>query len=125
MKQIYVLSHNTARDRAKEAVLQAPEGYRVVIEPPKRTGGQNDIFHALCNDIARDCEHAKRKWSPEQWKVLLVSGHAIAEGRGAEVIAGLEGEFVNVRESTSQMPKARATSLIEYAQAYYAHNRKS
>lgn len=54
------------------------------------------------------------------WKVLLVSGHAVATKSGAEMVPGLEGEFVNLRESTALMTKARGSSLIEYAVAFCA-----
>jgi hypothetical protein len=54
--------------------------------------------------------------------VLLVSGHAVATKLGAEIIPGLEGEFVNIRESTARMTKARSSSLIEYALAWCADN---
>lgn len=124
MKQIFILAHDIARKRALQALADAPEGYRVTIEPPKRSGGQNDIFHALCNDIARDCEWMGKRWPADAWKVLLVSGHAVATKQGAEVIPGLEGEFVNMRESTARMSKTRATSLIEYAQAFLEQNRE-
>jgi hypothetical protein len=40
----------------------------------------------------------------------------------AEVIPGLEGEFVNIRESTAHMSKPRASSLIEYAVAHMAQH---
>ncbi len=122
MKHLYILSHPEARQRALAAIHAAPDGFRVVVEPPKRSGGQNDIFHALCGDIARDCLWLGKQWPADAWKVLLVSGHAVATKQGAEVIPGLEGEFVNVRESTAKMNKTRATSLIEYAQAFYANN---
>jgi hypothetical protein len=60
--------------------------------------------------------------TPQEWKTLLVSGHAIATGYGAEVIAGLEGELVNIREPTSKMSVKRGSSLIEYTLAFCAMN---
>ena len=56
----------------------------------------------------------------EQWKVLLVSGHAVATKEGAELVPGIEGEFVNLRESTALMSKRRSASLIEYTLAFQA-----
>jgi hypothetical protein len=55
-----------------------------------------------------------------EWKVLLVSGHGVATGQEAEVVTGLEGELVNLRESTAQMSGRRCASLIEYAHAFGA-----
>ena len=36
------------------------------------------------------------------------------------MVPGIEGEFVNLRESTASMTKARSSSLIEYAMAFCA-----
>jgi len=52
------------------------------------------------------------------WKVLLISGHAAATGDGNEVVPGLEGEFVNIRESSANMGVRRAASLLTYVLAY-------
>jgi hypothetical protein len=109
------------RANALAAVAAAPDGWRVKVEPPKRSLDQNAKFHAICADLAR----AKVPWAgkprdAEEWKALLVSGHAVATKHGGEVVPGLEGEFVSIRESTASMTKARSSSLIEYAQAFAA-----
>lgn len=87
-----------------------------------RTLDQNAKFHAMCEDVARQAMWAGKKRTKDQWKVLFVSAHAVATGRGAEVVEGLEGEFVNIRESTAAMSKARLSSLIEYVTAWCAGN---
>lgn len=118
-KQRFVLANHNVRDKAAWAVKSAPEGWVCTLEEPKRSGDQNGFFHALCSDIAR----SKYAWAgkprtAEQWKILLVSGHSIATGEGADMIPGLENEFVNLRESTARMRKSRASSLIEYVLAF-------
>lgn len=120
-KQVFRLAHSEARRRAVQALMDAPDGWKVTIQEPNRTLDQSAKFHALCGDIAR----AKVPWmgkprSAEQWKVLLVSGHAVATQEGAEVVPGIEGEFVNIRESTALMSKKRGASLIEYVLAFCA-----
>jgi hypothetical protein len=42
----------------------------------------------------------------------------MATKEGSEMVPGLEGEFVNVRESTALMSKRRGASLIDYAEAF-------
>lgn len=122
-KQIFHLVHAEARRRAMAAVADAPEGYGVVIQPRVRSLDQNAKFHALCADIARaGLTWAGKRRSAAEWKVLLVSGHAVATNEQPEIIPGLEGEFINVRESTAAMSKARGASLIEYTQAFMAQN---
>ena len=119
-KQIFRLSHNTARQNAARAVLEAPEGFMVRIEPRTRSLEQNAMLHALFTDAAKHATWHGRKLAAEQWKVLFISGHAIATGRGADMVPGLEGEFVNIRESSARMSVARMTSLIEYINAWMA-----
>jgi hypothetical protein len=63
-----------------------------------------------------------KKLSLAQWKVLFISGHAVATGLGAEIVPGLEGEFVNIRESSAQMSVKRMASVIEYAIAWAVGN---
>lgn len=121
-RQIFRLSHETARQNAARSVLDAPEGFMVRIEPRTRSLEQNAMLHALFAEAAKDATWHGRKLTAEQWKVLFISGHAIATGRGADMVPGLEGEFVNIRESSARMSVARMTSLIEYINAWMAEN---
>jgi len=99
------------------------QGHRleVTVKPERRSLDQNAKFHALC----QDAEKAGLCWAgaprtAEQWKVLFVSGHATATKQGAEIVPGLEGEFVNIRESTAAMSRQRGSSLIDYTVAFLA-----
>lgn len=117
------LIDESVRRRAIEAVRTAPVGFEVVIGPPRRSNDQNAIFHAICSDIARSgLTWAGKARDAAAWKVLLVSGHAAATKEGAEMVLGIENEFVNLREATSRMSRARASSLIEYAIAFAAEH---
>ena len=115
----FVLVHDKARQNAIQAISTAPDGYKVKLSEPSRTLDQNAKFHAICGDIAEsNVVWAGKKRTAEQWKVLLVSAHAVATKAGSEILPGLEGEFVNLRESTALMSKERGASLIEYSLAF-------
>lgn len=121
MKRVFNLVHDEARRRAVACVVEAPAGYVVEVREPRRSGDQNAKFHALCSDLAAsDATWGGKRRTLAQWKVLLVSGHAMATGEGAEMVPGIEGEFVNLRESTAAMSKKRGASLIEYTLAFCA-----
>lgn len=123
MKQRYIMSHELARQRAIDAVRNAPAGYVIEIREPTRTLMQNAKFHALCSDAQRSgAVWVGRKMNDSQWKTLFISGHSIATGLGADVVPGLEGEFVNIRESSALMSVRRGASLIEYTQAWCSNN---
>ena len=122
-KIIFRFVHNEARRRAADYCMTAPEGTIAEFKDATRSLEQNAKFHALCSDVAK----SGFKWmgaerTAAQWKVLFVSGHAIATGLGADIVPGLEGEFVNIRESTAKMSKSRGSSLIEYVLAWCAGN---
>lgn len=122
-KQTFFLVHDTARCRAIEAVRSALDGYVVQVRPKTRSLDQNAKFHTLCADIAKSGMLWMGKPRNEAaWKALLVSGHAVATNEGADVVPGLEGEFVNIRESTAAMSVRRGASLIEYTLAFCAAN---
>ncbi len=103
--------------------LVAGHALELVVRPERRTTASNARFHAICTDL----EVSKFPWfghprSDSEWKVLLVSAHAVATKSGSNVIPGIEGEMVNIRESTALMSKARSASLIEYAEAFCIAN---
>jgi len=122
-KQSFVLAHATARNLALEAVRNAPDGYVVEVRPKTRSLEQNARLHALLGECTKTMKYHGKTLSIEQWKVLFVSAHNIVEGRPVQVIAGIEGEFVNIRESTAKMTVKRLNSLIEYIQAWIADNK--
>lgn len=123
-KKRFILLTPYIRQNAIDALLSAPDGYSATISPPTRSTDQNSMFHAICSDVAK----SGYKWAGEtlkmdEWKVLLVCGHTKATDGEVKFVPGLEGEFVNLRESTARMSVKRATSLIEYALAWcHSHN---
>lgn len=121
MKKHFILVHDQARRLAADACMTMPDGYHVRITPPTRSLEQSAKFHAICGDIAKQKSFAGKLRSPEIWKMLLISGHAIATKQGVEMMPGLEGEFLNLRESSAAMSITRMNSLIEYTLAYCAN----
>ena len=113
-KQTFRLVHPTARQMALRACINAPDGYVVEIRPARRSTDQNAKLHAMFGDVAKQATLHGRKLTAAQWKVIFISGHAVATGLGADVLPGIEGEFVNIRESSAQMGVKRMASLIEY-----------
>lgn len=124
MAEYFTLRSDLIRHNAISAILNAPNNSRVTIADAQRSSDQNAMLHALLSDLARSpVEWAGKRRKLEEWKVLMVSAHAVAtaqtpdEARG-EVVPGIEGEFVSLRESTARMSVGRASSLIEYVLAF-------
>ena len=103
-------------------LLQVHDKAIVEVRERNRTDDQNAKLHAMLGDIAKQKTFNGQKLSIEQWKMIFVSGHRIATGGTAEMAIGLEGEVINLRESTARMGVRRLASLIEYIQAWAAGN---
>ena len=100
--------------------INADHPWVIEIKEITRSLEQNSKFHAICGDFEKKATYMGRQLTLVQWKVLFISGHAMATGLGADLVPGLEGEFVNIRESSAQMSVKRMASLIEYVIAYAA-----
>jgi NinB protein len=109
-----------AAEKARE-YLQGGQTLSIKIAKPSRSLDQNAKFHAMCSDLERaGTLWAGKPRNAEAWKVLLVSGHAVATNQESNLTLGIENEVVNLRESTASMTVARSSSLIEYTQAFMA-----
>lgn len=108
MRRTFIVRDETIRRRlGAELSRMMREGVlpQVVVSEFKadRSLDQNAIFHAIVGDVARQATYLGRTLPPESWKALFVSGHSIATKQPGEVLPGLEGEFVAIRESTARM----------------------
>ncbi len=110
------------REQAAQAFVDAPDGWYIELKPATRTLDQNAMLHALFGHVAKQAKWLGRKLTAVQWKVLFISGHAVATGLGSDMVPGLEGEYANIRESSAKMGVARMASLIEYVLAWCANN---
>ena len=123
MAQRFILISDQVRANALAAVRQLPDNWVVTVAEPKRSNDQNAKFHAMLTDLSRSpVKWAGKRRSVEEWKAIVISGHSVATGNGGEVIPGMEGEFVAIRESSANMTVRRAASLIEYLLAFCVTN---
>lgn len=90
-------------DFIKELPTDDKKPLVVKIQPMTRSLEQNSKLHALLSDISKQCKFNGEKRDIDTWKMIMVSAHKIATGGKAEMVIGLEGEVINLRESTAQM----------------------
>ena len=125
-KKQFFLRSNQVRLNCIEFIKELPTDDKkplvVKIQPMTRSLEQNSKLHALLSDISKQCEFNGKKRDIDTWKMIMVSAHKIATGGQAEMVIGLEGEVINLRESTAQMGVQRLASLIEYITAWGAEN---
>ena len=107
------------RQRAKAWIDKFPVETRVEFKAAKRTLPQNDRMWAMLTDVARQCEHAGRRYTPDQWKVLFM--HAC--GREVQFIPALDSAtFIPWGQSSSDLSKHEMSDLIEFMFAWGAEH---
>lgn len=117
MKQKFTLAHATARQRAIDAVRQAPDGMVVEIRAKSRSLDANAKMWAMLTDLSRQLKWCDRDLSPADWKCLMT-----AHLKRHETVPGIDGGFVVLGAYTSQMTVRDMSDLIELLFAFGAEN---
>lgn len=118
-RALITVNGKSDRERASAWASQSPVGTRIEFKKPKRSIPQNDRMWAMLTDIASQKEHAGRKYTPDQWKVLFM--HAC--GREVQFIPALDNStFIPWGQSSSDLSKEEMTALIEFMFAWGAEN---
>ena len=102
--------------------IDADKPFVVHIKSKTRSLDQSAKLHAMFGELAIKAKWNGEQLTPEQWKVLMISAHTIATGEPCKLTVGIEGEMVNLRESSAKMSISRMASCIEYSQAWAAMN---
>jgi len=125
-KQVFVLAHSTARNRAMHAVSHAPEGHMVVISEPTKKRIQEEKYHAQILDISKVWVFLGQKWHAEDCKRLLVDAFAkVMRDAGtplhhdARVVQSIDGQrVVQMGIQTREFYVREASEFIEYLNAF-------
>lgn len=94
----------------------------VIIQPTTRKLEQNSLLHALLGELEKKATWQGERLTLAAWKTLMISAHTIATGEPVKLTVGVEGEMVNLRESSAEMSISRISSLIDYIKAWAAMN---
>lgn len=116
MKKQFILAHPVARQRAIDAVRDAPDGYAVTVSEPTRNLEQNAAMWAALTDLAEQVEWYGRYLSAQDWKAVMT-----ASLKKLEVVPNIDGTgFVALGQSTSKMSKREMSDLLELIHAFGA-----
>jgi len=104
--------------------LKAGKQFQVEITYKARNLEQNDKFHAIIGDIAKQAQHMGAKWDNESWKRFLTWQFAketgIDEGK---IVPSLDGTgIVQLGVQTRKFNKEQASEFIEWLLAWCATN---
>ena len=107
------------RHRANKYVKDAPIGTRLEFKTTKRSLPQNSLLWSMLSDIAAQKEHAGRKYTPNQWKVLMLN----AIGQEVQFIPALDNKaFIPWGQSSSDLSREEMTALIDFMECWGAEN---
>jgi len=113
----FILANDMVRKNAQEAIKTAPQGFFVTIKQPTRSLMQNNRLWALLTDVSRQVDWYGRKLAPQEWKDVFT-----AAMKKQDVVPGIEGGFVVLGRSTSNMTKSEMNDLQEIISAFGAQH---
>lgn len=118
MKRQFNLVHSEARANAVQAIKDAPDGYRVTVEPPKRSLDQNaaqwPILEAFSQQVDWPVNGSLVKMTADDWKDVLT---AAFKRETIRMAMGLDGGVVMLGMRTSKMAKAEFSEWLEFLHA--------
>jgi hypothetical protein len=134
-KRRFILRDDLVRRRACDHILQAPADYVVTVTPPIKTRPQEERYHAMIGDIAKQFKFLGRLWDPESMKRMLVAQFR-AETKDDETLKPVWDEMgtmefvptldmtgvVMLGWQTRRFPKKLAIAFIDWLYCFGAEN---
>lgn len=114
-KRTLVLSHQLARDRARQAVSDAPDGYCVTVSEPTRNLAQNAAQWPILTEFSKQLQWPVNgrmvNMTPDEWKDLL---SAAFKKEQARLAMGLDGGVVMLGQRTREFSKSEFGEWLEF-----------
>ena len=104
--------------------LDAGKHLTMEIKLKSKTREQEEKYHAMINDIAKQAQHLGAKWSSEDWKRLLVDKFLReTEDEQSKIIPNLDGSgIVQLGFQTRNFTKEQASEFVEWLYSWAANN---
>lgn len=119
MKKTFILVHKEARQRAAQAVAEAPDGYVVAVSEPTRSLEQNAAQWPYLEAFAQTkqlCINGVMQWVTEDdWKDVLTGCY-----EGEMRMAAFDGKMILLPQRTSKMGKKIFSDWMEFLVAMAA-----
>jgi len=129
-----MIIHLTSTEQAKTSIrlhwdkitkaLDAGKHLTMEIKLVSKTREQEEKYHAMIGDIAKQAQHMGAKWSAEDWKRLLVDQYMRDIGMyNGKVIPNLDSSgIVQLGTQTRNFTKEQASEFVEWLYAWAANN---
>jgi len=119
-------AHTVLKDVWAKAKPYLLAGNKLVltIEQESKSREQEEKYHAIINDIAKQSSHLGAKWSSEDWKRFLVWQFAKEIGISTgKLVPSLDGTgIVQLGLQTRKFKKDESSQFIEWLLAWAAQN---
>lgn len=114
---------NTLFPKIKQA-LDAGRPLIMDIQQAPKSREQEEKYHAMIGEIAKQAEHLGAKWDAESWKRLLVDQFLRENGKGGNrVLPNLDGTgIVQLGFQTRKFSKEQASEFVEWLLAWGAEH---
>jgi len=101
-------------------------GKKLVLEinQQSKSREQEEKYHAIISDIAKQAQHMGAKWGAEDWKRLLVDAYCVEKGvPSGRVVPSLDMTgIVQLGQQTRKFTKEQASEFVEFLLAWCANN---
>ena len=114
---------NSLWPKVKEA-LSAGKQLTLEIKTASKSRVQEEKYHAMIGEIAKQAQHLGSKWDAESWKRLLVDQFCRDNGiKTGAVIPNLSGDgIVQLGHQTRKFTKEQASEFVEWLHAWGAEH---
>lgn len=125
-RQVFRLIHDAARRNAANFCMTAPDGWFARFDAPKKSRDQEEKYHAMIGDIAKQVDLIGERRNVDDAKRLLIDAFArvmAASGtplrQSSRIIPSLDGSgFVQLGIQSRDFLVAEASEFIEYLYAF-------
>jgi len=107
-----------------KAALESGQNLTLEVKKESKTRDQEEKYHAMIADIAKQAQHQGARWNAEDWKRLLLHEFAkqanLPQGR---IVASLDGTgIVQLGLQSRKLTKDQGSEFIEFLFAWAAQN---
>lgn len=100
--------------KVKDA-LAAGKKLTLEIKPASKSRDQEEKYHAIIGDIAKQAQHMGAKWDAETWKRLLVDKYVREIGLTSKIMANLDNDgLVQLGFQTRKFTKEQASEFVAF-----------
>jgi len=107
-----------------KAALAAGRKLTLEVKDASKSREQEEKYHAIIGDIAKQAQHMGHKWDAESWKRLMVDKYLRETGfMNSPIIPNLDGTgIIQLGFQTRKFSKEQASEFVEFLMAWCAEN---